>query len=573
MLIKTLTVTLSLCMVLPGGQPLFAQKQFTATTDLSWVIENYYTGKEDLDKVYIFKDSPEYFDRFDTYYREALQDLSSMSFTNLSTNSQVDFILLKRNIVKAQKDLSEAKSIYQQIHQYIPFDTSIISMQASRRRGSYPDAMMVASRFHSIKNQIDTLQNWYKKQPPLTASLNSKLSDVIDNLRKGVQSAYSFYDAYDPLFTWWVKGPFNQLDSALLQYSLQVKSARTKQSLASNDGSGIEGNPIGAKALQDLLDYEMIPYTAEELVAIANREFAWCDNEIKKASRQMGFGDDWKQALAKVKLNYVAPGKQPQLVNTLAEEAIAFIEQHNMITIPPLAKEVWRMSMLTEAQQRLAPFFLGGESILIGYPTDKMDFETRMMSMRSNNYAFAHATVYHELIPGHNLQYFMNRRYKQYRSAFRTPFSIEGWSLYWEMLLWDKNFNDTPEKKMGALFWRMHRCARIIFSLNYHLEKWTPQQCINFLIERVGHEKFSAEGEVRRSFTGGYGPLYQIAYMLGGLQLRQLYKEVVDTKKMTEKEFHDAYLKENTIPIEMFRAIITKQPLTENHKSKWKFAQ
>ena len=109
--------------------------------------------------------------------------------------------------------------------------------------------------------------------------------------------------------------------------------------------------------------------------------------------------------------------------------------------------------------------------------------------------------------------------------------------------------------------------------MNYHLEKWTPQQCINFLIERVGHEKFSAEGEVRRSFTGGYGPLYQIAYMLGGLQLRQLYKEVVDTKKMTEKEFHDAYLKENTIPIEMFRAIITKQPLTENHKSKWKFAQ
>jgi uncharacterized protein (DUF885 family) len=141
------------------------------------------------------------------------------------------------------------------------------------------------------------------------------------------------------------------------------------------------------------------------------------------------------------------------------------------------------------------------------------------------------------------------------------------------MLLWDKNFHDTPEEKIGALFWRMHRCARIIFSLNYHLGKWTPQQCIDFLVERVGHERFSAEGEVRRSFTGGYGPLYQIAYMIGGLQLRALYNEVVATKKMTEKQFHDTFLQENTIPIEMFRAIVTDQKLSTDFKTQWRFAK
>ena len=32
------------------------------------------------------------------------------------------------------------------------------------------------------------------------------------------------------------------------------------------------------------------------------------------------------------------------------------------------------------------------------------------------------------------------------------------------------------------LFWRSHRCARIIFSLNFHLGKWTPQQCVDFLV-------------------------------------------------------------------------------------------
>ena len=81
------------------------------------------------------------------------------------------------------------------------------------------------------------------------------------------------------------------------------------------------------------------------------------------------------------------------------------------------------------------------------------------------------------------------------------------------------------------LFWRMHRCARIIFSLNYHLGNWTPQQCIDFLVDRVGHERANAEGEVRRSFTGGYGPLYQLAYMTGALQFYAIKKELVDTKK------------------------------------------
>ena len=70
---------------------------------------------------------------------------------------------------------------------------------------------------------------------------------------------------------------------------------------------------------------------------------------------------------------------------------------------------------------------------------------------------------------------------------------------------------------MGALFWRMHRSARIIFSLNFHLGKMTPEQAIQFLVDTVGFERANAEGEVRRSFNGSYPPLYQVGYMIGGL--------------------------------------------------------
>jgi uncharacterized protein (DUF885 family) len=121
------------------------------------------------------------------------------------------------------------------------------------------------------------------------------------------------------------------------------------------------------------------------------------------------------------------------------------------------------------------------------------------------------------------------------------------------------------------LFWRMHRCARIIFSLNYHLGKWTPQQCIDFLVDRVGHERANATAEVRRSFTANYGPLYQLAYMTGAFQFYALKKELVDSGKMTYKQYHDAVLQENSMPVEMVRAILTNQTLTKDFKTSWKF--
>jgi len=109
----------------------------------------------------------------------------------------------------------------------------------------------------------------------------------------------------------------------------------------------------------------------------------------------------------------------------------------------------------------------------------------------------------------------------------------------------------TPEEKVGFLFWRMHRCARIVFSLKFHLGEWSPRQCVDYLVDRVGHEPDNAAAEVRRSFAGAYGPLYQAGYMLGALELRQLQREVVGSGKMTDRQFHDAVLQQNAMPIAM----------------------
>lgn len=521
-----------------------------------------------LERFYFVQNSPERRERFKVFYKDYLNKLEQLPFENMSVNGRADYLLMKRDL-ETELDLLNAEEI-KAIEKYVSIGSPIYELEKKRRRGLHLESSQVAKQLDDVNKSIREMQKKLKQEPNLTREVAARAEDAIKGQQRALKSVFEFYDGYDPQFSWWVTKPYQRLDTTLTKFAAVLKVKVDETSLPKDDGSGIIGNPIGREELLRLLQYEMIPYSPEELVEIANKEFAWCDAELLKASRAMGFGDNWKQAQEKVKQAYVPEGYQPEAMLKLYTESVDFLKKNDLVTIPPLAEETWRMSMMSPKQQLVSPFFLGGEVLQIAYPTDEMTHDDKLMSMRGNNPHFSRATVHHELIAGHHLQGFMNNRYKSYRN-FRTPFWTEGWALYWELILWDMNFPQSPEDKIGMLFWRMHRCARIIFSLNYHLNRWTPQQCIDFLVDRVGHERANAAAEVRRSFTGGYGPLYQLAYMTGAFQFYALKKELVDSGKMTYKQYHDAVLRENSMPIEMLRAILTNQKLSKDFKTSWKF--
>ncbi len=536
------------------------------------LIKAYYADIYDLERVYIFTHSAEYYQRFSTFYADWLKRLKKVDFKALSQQDQIDFILLKRNIKRDQEELKQSKENWQKIKYTVPFEAAIVNLQRKRRRGKTLNSQHVAAIMHQVIIEVEKAKKAIKNKALPTENLKKIAVQTVRELQKGLKNVYDFYNGYDPSFTWWMKSTYPAVDTALTNYAKWLRRQEVLHPAKAKDGSGINGNPVGKEAIEHELKFQMVPYSPEELVEIAKKRFAWCEAEMIKASQEMGYDKDWKKALEKVKENHLKPGQQPALIAQLEKEAIQLIDSLQLVTIPDLAREAWRMDMLTPRQMQFASYFLGGSKILIAYPHDSQDYKTKEMIMRSGNYSFAHAEVFHELIPGHNLQFYMNRRYRTYRKHFRSPFSTEGWAFYWEMLLWDKGYDNTPEKKIGALYWRMTRCARIIFSLNYHLGKWTPQQCIDYLVDKVGLEEFSAESEVRRSFTGGYGPLYQLAYMVGALQLYSLHRDLVVNGQMTNRAFNDAFLHNGNIPIEMFRAILTHQKLTRNFTTKWRFA-
>jgi uncharacterized protein (DUF885 family) len=228
--------------------------------------------------------------------------------------------------------------------------------------------------------------------------------------------------------------------------------------------------------------------------------------------------------------------------------------------------------MVSPESQKSSPYVAyGGQAMMVAYAKDEMKHEDKLMAMRGNNRHFTRITTAHELIPGHHLQIFTADRNRPYRGLFSTPFLTEGWALYWEIRLWDLNYGRTPEDRIGMLFWRMHRCARIIVSLKFHLGQMQPKEMIEFLVNRVGHEKLGATSEVRRFIAGDYSPLYQCGYMIGGLQLNALHKEMVGSGKMSEKQFNDTVLTYNSIPVELIRAGMLNLALRRDAKTTWRF--
>lgn len=542
-----------------------------ASKTLPDLIQEYRADLRAVDAFYPQAYAPSRWKVLREFQQAWLDGIGKLEFDKLDIEGRIDWLLLRNYIERELASLTQDEARWKEMEALVSFAPALFRLEDLRQRVDPIEGKATAGILVNASKQISELDLWLKK--PDTKKPNAAVAlrahrltlELASNLKRW----FAFYQGYDPLLEWWLKDPVQKLGKSLDTYAATLRERGA--GLKKDDNDTIVGDPVGREAILSDLKLDMIAYTPEELLQIADREFAWCENEMRKAARELGLGDDMKAAVERVKNQHRDPGGQPRMIVDLANEAIDFVTSRNLVTVPPLARDSWRMLMMSPERQRVNPFFLGGESIIVSFPTDTMTHEEKLMSMRGNNEPFSHATVHHELIPGHNLQRFYNQRHRSYRGLFETPFWREGWALWWEMLLWDLGFARNAEDKVGMLFWRMHRCARIVFSLRFHLGQMSAQACVDFLVDRVGHERENAAAEVRRSFEGTYPPLYQAAYMLGGLQIRALYNELVRTGRMKASDFHDRILMGNTMPIELVRASLTGTRLGKDFTPNWRF--
>jgi len=549
-------------------------------SDLRVAVRSYVEDREGLKRRYPVRFSPTRIARLRQFQEGWKDRLAEVDFEGLNHEGQIDYILLRNRIDFALKMLDLDQRRAEEMAPLLPFADRIRRLEENRLDRKRPEPREAAATIDAVA----------KTASALTASLKEDAAESPDGLahREGISKVVGmraanqvehfkdilaefngFYDGYDPDYTFWAREAHERASAALKDYATALR--RYIAGIEPGEAPIQAGEPVHAEGLRAHLAVEMIPYTPQELIEIGRQEFNHVIKLMKSVSKDMGYGDNWKAALEDTKELAPPPGEAPWAIFDIVKYEMEYIESLGTITLPPLSREIWRLTMSSPELQLRNPFFRGGEETSLSYPEISMEFDDKLMSMRGNTPHFNFPTVQHELIPGHHLQSFMFRRFNAHRQMLnRTPFNIEGWAFYWELKLWDDSkFPRNNPDRMGMLFWRLHRAARIIFSLNYQLGNWSPQQAVDFLVEEVGFEPANAEAEIRRTTMAP--PLYQISYMIGALQLRALHKELVDSGKITEKEFHNGYLLAGPMPIELLRARLSEAPLTPDYGRNWRY--
>jgi hypothetical protein len=273
--------------------------------------------------------SPARHERLRRFYSDELDSLFSLEFDHLDQQGKVDFLLLRNFLQRSSQQLQAERALIKELEAVIPFG-SIITELCEMRESAVPLNGDYAAQ------QLDTVAKLAAQAKvdveagKIKASQTSayKASKIIGEFCEHLSEFSSFYSSYDPTFDWWVATPLDGAVRALADYQPVVEHKLVGMKPDGNDE--IIGQPIGREALLGELEAEMISYTPEELLKIAHKVFSWCEVQMKTASNELGFGDDWKKALDYVKTQYVPPGEQTTFVKKLALEGAEFVKKHDL---------------------------------------------------------------------------------------------------------------------------------------------------------------------------------------------------------------------------------------------------
>ncbi|HEY0444470.1 MAG TPA: DUF885 domain-containing protein [Candidatus Limnocylindrales bacterium] len=177
-------------------------------------------------------------------------------------------------------------------------------------------------------------------------------------------------------------------------------------------------------------------------------------------------------------------------------------------------------------------------------------------AMREHNYSSISNTSIHEAYPGHHLQLSVAGRHPSLtRILIDAPEFVEGWGMYSEQMMREQGFDDAANFRLNMYTDAIWRACRIILDIRMHRGEVSVDEAIRFMVEQTSFEEANARAEVHR-YT--YTPTYQLSYLLGKVLLLQLRADEQRRlgDRFTLKGFHDALLRNGSLPISFHRRLL-----------------
>jgi len=492
----------------------------------------------------------------------SLAALAAVDEAGLPRDGRVDLRLFRARLEEIATRLDWEEEDARAAAPLVPFLESCTRIERIDRHGEPWVADELAQWLGAAAVQVRELRE--KPGPEAAAALQAPLAVRAAAAR--ARECRAFLDGWrksnaaaDPELGFWIAAPAERAVTALGEFAGWLEGTVLEELKKSPEGSPFA---IGRDRYAAELRFERIDLTPERMLAFGEEQLAALQAEMTRetaalvaadgAAIDSGLADrpvDWRLGLELAKRDTVPIGGQRLFVQAVAEEAIRFCRDEALFPVPAIADECWRLRLSDlETQGRLAYGFYGRDFMGVSAPLPEMDHERKLECLRSNARPFTRTVVPHELIPGHHLQSFFGLRRARLGLA-GSPFFVEGWAVHGEMTLDERGFFRGPRERVGHLFWRLLRAARIVVSTRYHLRLMTQAQMVDAMVEHAGLERSAAQAEVDRYMT--YSPLYQCAYLHGATEIRRLREECRAAwgGDFSELRFNTELVEQGSIPI------------------------
>jgi uncharacterized protein (DUF885 family) len=158
--------------------------------------------------------------------------------------------------------------------------------------------------------------------------------------------------------------------------------------------------------------------------------------------------------------------------------------------------------------------------------------------------------VLHEAVPGHIFQITLAQEQANLPDIRKFYFNsayVEGWALYAESLGSQLGLYTNPESRFGQLASERFRAVRLVVDTGIHELGWTREQAVAYFRVHAPEEPLS---EIDRYISW---PAQALSYKMGQLRIRSLRTAAEGRlgTKFDVREFHDAVLREGTLPLEL----------------------
>lgn len=304
--------------------------------------------------------------------------------------------------------------------------------------------------------------------------------------------------------------------------------------------------PHGAEAYAYLTRYYTTTnLTPDQVHEIGLREVVRIRGEIEKAKAKAGFKGSTKELFEFLRTD-------PQFYFKSSDELFAAYRAIGARIQPLLPRIFARLPKTGYVIKKVPDITAPDQSA--AYYNDPSEDGSRPGTFYINTYKpetrpkwAMMALSMHESVPGHHLQLAFAseqtglpqfRRHEGY-SAF-----VEGWALYSESLGDELGLYDDPWSKIGQLTFEMWRAVRLVVDTGVHHLKWDRDRAVDFFTENCPLADNEISSEVNRYIAW---PGQALAYKIGELTIKELRKN----SHLDEKAFHDALLREGTLPLDV----------------------